>query len=1329
MAANLLPITSDGGFTSGGNINSSGDPSSAPSLNDFFSITSAANFAIVTDNANTDQTWTFDDTGNLTLPLGSIVHETNIPDQSLSGSAIALKPIGGTTANQQLLIYPTAADGDHIHLTSGNLYATELFLGSDNLYVKLANTGNVVINSNDGNSSNAMWTFDTDGNLTLPGNTFAVNYANGTQVSIGGGGANTGNVTFSDQIVIGTGSNDGSGGLYLAPGNNSIANSALQYLRVRGGDVVTHIHLDTGNNAFYDQYFGDDAKYVKLELGDTGNVVIGTDDANGNQYSWSFTSDGNLILADGNSIITSVANSSLDPNNANVSTMVFTPDQNYTSQSLVIDPTGPSHIHLRAPGANIDEPDANIFLGGEDSSFEVGYYNGAAPNLYIHSNNNTWTFGTDGNLTTPSNLVIGPGTGSGSRIFQYDEGLEIVGEGANSVVLMGWTANTSAPDSVATIAMNYPSGGEGNILIAVGNNATTVNYWLFDNTGNTTFPRDTGPNTTDPILTITGGANPKILSEDASLAGPANLEITALNTIFTGSSGSAIKIYPDDGEVASDGNLQIWANSGGNTEYSWTFDTTGILTLPQGSQITETANTSVNITANANTWAFGVDGNLTVPGSLINDTSIVLSAPAVFNICTIATAGSGYNTGSSLKATTGGSGTGMTVGIGYGLSNQLTSVSVVNPGTGYVNGDVITVSEGTGGTFVITKYNVLANQTNNNTVQTNLTFANNTLTLPIYGEIASNANMTLTTNYSNAGNTSSWILDTTGNLTLPDTTSVLANVGITLEANDTGNITGLSVIGDSHANLYAHGNITLYANTGGAGSSWTFDNTGNLVLPGNTFAVNYANGTQVSLGGGNVTWSQIEDKDGNSGPTIITLGQNAGFDGQGNAAIAIGKNAGQGGQGDSSITIGEDAGGNTTQGANAVAIGRSAGFDAQGEYAVAIGQNAGYAFQGLQTVAVGLNAGSNTQSNLAVAIGVSAGSNTQGDAAVAIGATAGFDAQGNQAVAIGTGAGETSQGTYAVAIGSGAGANAQGNNSIILNATGANLNQTTANTFTVSPVRNDTSNIAEVMFYNATSKEVTYGNTISIAGNANVGNLSTTTAIITTGNITTINSGLLQNGNSNITLTANGNVSIQAAGSNVELVVTSTGANVTGTFNATGNITGSYLISAQASGDEGGEISLAQPPNGNLSGGITIDAYQNTLRMFEQGGTARGLSVDIANSPAGGGTAIGYRDIPQVAAGNVTLAATDAGKHYYSTTAGNLTLTIPLNSSVPFTTGTAISIVVQAAGNVLVNAASGVTLYMAGNSTAANRVVGGYGMATLLKVASDTWFINGAGVA
>jgi hypothetical protein len=44
-----------------------------------------------------------------------------------------------------------------------------------------------------------------------------------------------------------------------------------------------------------------------------------------------------------------------------------------------------------------------------------------------------------------------------------------------------------------------------------------------------------------------------------------------------------------------------------------------------------------------------------------------------------------------------------------------------------------------------------------------------------------------------------------------------------------------------------------------------------------------------------------------------------------------------------------------------------------------------------------------------------------------------------------------------VAIGVSAGRTSQANNSIIINATGANLNQTTANTFTVKPVRAVTS--------------------------------------------------------------------------------------------------------------------------------------------------------------------------------------------------------------------------------------------------------------------------------
>jgi hypothetical protein len=144
-----------------------------------------------------------------------------------------------------------------------------------------------------------------------------------------------------------------------------------------------------------------------------------------------------------------------------------------------------------------------------------------------------------------------------------------------------------------------------------------------------------------------------------------------------------------------------------------------------------------------------------------------------------------------------------------------------------------------------------------------------------------------------------------------------------------------------------------------------------------------------------------------------------------------------------------------------------------------------------------------------VAIGDNAGNNAQGTDAVAIGASAGLTTQGNRAVAIGISAGQTSQGINSIAIGQGAGLTNQGNNTIILNATGSALDQTTANTFTVAPVRNDVANTAQILFYNTTSKEITYGNTISVAGNVTGGNLITAGSggniTLTGGNITGAN--------------------------------------------------------------------------------------------------------------------------------------------------------------------------------------------------------------------------------
>jgi hypothetical protein len=62
-----------------------------------------------------------------------------------------------------------------------------------------------------------------------------------------------------------------------------------RYLRVRDGDVASHIHFDSPDNSQYDLIFGDDAKFVRVDH--TGTVVIGT-----TGYNWSFGLDGSLTL-------------------------------------------------------------------------------------------------------------------------------------------------------------------------------------------------------------------------------------------------------------------------------------------------------------------------------------------------------------------------------------------------------------------------------------------------------------------------------------------------------------------------------------------------------------------------------------------------------------------------------------------------------------------------------------------------------------------------------------------------------------------------------------------------------------------------------------------------------------------------------------------------------------------------------------------------------------------------------------------------------------------------------------------------------------------------
>ena len=91
---------------------------------------------------------------------------------------------------------------------------------------------------------------------------------------------------------------------------------------------------------------------------------------------------------------------------------------------------------------------------------------------------------------------------------------------------------------------------------------------------------------------------------------------------------------------------------------------------------------------------------------------------------------------------------------------------------------------------------------------------------------------------------------------------------------------------------------------------------------------------------------------------------------------------------------------------------------------------------------------------------------------------------------------------------------------------------------------------------------------------------------------------------------------------------------------------------------------------------------------------------------------------------------TDAGKHILTQNSGasTQTITIANNATVAFQTGAAITIVVQSTGTVAVANDAGVTMYLAGNSTAKSTItLNSYSMATLLKIGTDTWMVSGTG--
>jgi hypothetical protein len=178
-----------------------------------------------------------------------------------------------------------------------------------------------------------------------------------------------------------------------------------------------------------------------------------------------------------------------------------------------------------------------------------------------------------------------------------------------------------------------------------------------------------------------------------------------------------------------------------------------------------------------------------------------------------------------------------------------------------------------------------------------------------------------------------------------------------------------------------------------------------------------------------------------------------------------------------------------------------------------------------------------------------------------------------------------------------------------------------------------------------------------------------------------------------------------------------------GVYDASGNlktVPGSVNLATQVTGT----LPVANGGTGvttSTGSGNTVLSTSPTLVTPVLGTPTSG---NLSNCTVDGTNKVGYIGAPQST--NTTVAASDAGKHIYFTGGSTATLTVNTNATTAIDVGTTILVVNNNSGNLTISGA-GVTFQLA-NGAAGNRTVATKGMATLLKVATDTWYVSGAGV-
>jgi len=810
---------------------------------------------------------------------------------------LVANPQGSTYSNTNVTAYLSNSTA-----STGNVYAGNL-VASGNVYGQNF-FGNITTGANI--TASYFITTGTYGNISQV-NTISANnyvYANGVSILTGIGATSTygdsnvsallsgntvsnisltSNASITGNLTVGT----GQGGLLfrkLAGGtgaaiyNTNVTPSVLNYNMLTDGGSLTFNTASGGSI-----YTGINNSIITT-VASTGLSVTGSISASANITATGNVISPNYLFANGVNILSTIAPSSTYSNAnvvANLQNFVtnIVSSANITAGNVVATQYGNSIGVTATYSGNVS---ANYFVGNGAALTNLNYNStgnivGTSSNVNLVAGTYTWTFDTTGNLTIPTtgNIVYANGTvftsGTGSGGTNYTNANVAAMLAANTSVFVGNTGN------VATI---YPIQSNITQVFIGGNTAVT--------SGNAAAPNST-------FLMYNGyfAANGAIVARNTT-TGIGYVVIDSTGIGFNGYTGAVTaNTVPTFNQFlkmnGSIGAQFSGAVTSGGTVTGVGLTSTGGLTLNTSGTITTNQTSAAIFTTTATSIAIGSAATTVTIGSTASASNVfvgnavgtqtgnlTLIATGAYNYVTGLTSSGGYaNTTYTGIATTGGSGTGMIVTIVGATSGYLSSATVTNPGTGYKNGDTITIpaSPGNGGSFVLQNYNStktgngLANylfgMDGNLYLPGNVSHATNTA---IYGDftnstvnyrtifrpLAANSNPGIYAAPTGTGTAASWQAANSSDLTNTSKILIATNgttdVQLVSGINGSGTYLPLSFYtnGSNQMQLGTAGNLLMV--TGG-----NIATTGN-VIAGNVVATQYGNsiGTSATYTG-NVT--------------------------------------------------------------------------------------------------------------------------------------------------------------------------------------------------------------------------------------------------------------------------------------------------------------------------------------------------------------------------------------------------------------------------------------------------------------------------------------------